>query len=429
MSLLKDLAELENAGIITSDTAWQIANYYQKKKITTPNRQLLIFGFIGALLVGIGLMFIVANQWDDMPRSVQTLCAFLLLIIPQALCGYVYLKKPDKIVWRESTALILFFAVGASISLISQIYHINGEVSGFTLVWALLTVPLIYLLDSSSISLAYLCCIMVFGLSVKNNGIFPFEEYLFWLLLVIPIPHYHAMIRKSPDNILVIIHHWIIPFVLVNTLGILSGDMKMLMYSSYISMFCIFYFAGNTGNLKNRPLIQNGYKIFGFLGTIIVLLVLTFKTSWSELAKENYSIAQLMGAPEFYAALILFILASMLLYGQNKSKPIKNWELMDVMYILFILIFILAIQNISIAIVTTDLTIFILGVLMLREGSRLSHLGVLNIGMLVIALLVICRSFDTDLTFVVKGTLFVLVGIGFFAANWLMIKKRNENEA
>ena len=136
-----------------------------------------------------------------------------------------------------------------------------------------------------------------------------------------------------------------------------------------------------------------------------------------------------MGAPEFYAALILFILASMLLYGQNKSKPIKNWELMDVMYILFILIFILAIQNISIAIVTTDLTIFILGVLMLREGSRLSHLGVLNIGMLVIALLVICRSFDTDLTFVVKGTLFVLVGIGFFAANWLMIKKRNENEA
>ena len=48
----------------------------------------------------------------------------------------------------------------------------------------------------------------------------------------------------------------------------------------------------------------------------------------------------------------------------------------------------------------------------------------LNSGMTVIALLVICRSFDSDLTFVVKGTLFVLVGIGFFVANWLMIKKK-----
>ena len=70
----------------------------------------------------------------------------------------------------------------------------------------------------------------------------------------------------------------------------------------------------------------------------------------------------------------------------------------------------------------------VLGLVMLREGSRHSQLGMLNLGMLVIALLVICRSFDTDLTFVVKGILFVLVGIGFFAANWLMIKKRKDYE-
>ena len=82
MNLLKDLPELVSANLISNDTAQQITDYYKRKQATSPNRQLLIFGIVGALLVGIGLMFIVANQWDDLPRSVQTLCAYLILLVP-----------------------------------------------------------------------------------------------------------------------------------------------------------------------------------------------------------------------------------------------------------------------------------------------------------------------------------------------------------
>ena len=429
MSLLKDLPELVSANLISNDTAQQITDYYKRKQVTSPNRQLLIFGIVGALLVGIGLMFIVANQWDDLPRSVQTLCAYLILLVPQLLCGYVLLKKPEKTVWRESTALILFFGVGASISLVSQIYHINGEMSSFMLTWTLLTVPLVYLLNSSSVSLAYLACIMIYGLSVRNVAATTLEEYLFWILFLIPLPRYFQIFKKSSENILFLAHHWIIPFVLTMTLGTISHKLKMVMYPNYIILFGIFYFVGNTADLKSRPLIQNGYKVFGFLGTVITLLILTFKSPWHDLAIGNYHLANLIIAPEFIAGIILFALASFLLYHQNKLKNLKNWGLMDFLYLLFLLIFILASQNTTLAVLAVNLVILFFGIFLLREGSRISHLGVLNIGMVVIALLVICRSFDTDLTFVVKGTLFVLVGIGFFGANWLMIKKRNNDEA
>ncbi len=429
MSLLKDLPELINANVISADTAEKISAFYRKKEVPSPNRQLLLFSILGALLVGTGVMFIVANQWDELPQSVKTCCAFMLLIVPQLLCGYVLLKKQNKLIWRESSALLLFFAVGANISLVSQIFNINGEMSSFTLTWMLLTVPLIYLLDVSALSLAYLFGTMVYGITARFNAPYPIEEYLFWFLFLLPLPRYIQHLKKSPENLLFILHHWMIPFVLIQTLGTLSHGSKMLLYPAYLTMFGIFYFIGNSSFFRNRPLIQNGYLLLGFAGTVIVLLIMTFKPIWTSFAEPHYQFNDLIVMPEFIACVILFTLASILLYRQNKNKPLTDWRLIDVVYILFLIIFILGAGATSLAIILVNLLIFALGLLMLREGVNLSHLGVLNIGMLVIALLVICRSFDTDLTFVVKGILFVLVGIGFFGSNLMMIKKRKKNEA
>lgn len=219
-----------------------------------------------------------------------------------------------------------------------------------------------------------------------------------------------------------------VPFVLTMTLGYLSHGIKMLMYPAYMTMFGIFYMIGNSHSFRNRPLISNGYLLIGFLGTVISLLIMSFKSNWKDMAETNFHINNLIAAPEFICCLILFGLATVLLLQQNKTMKLTEWNLNNIVFILFLLIFIFATQDVQLAVILDNLLVFGLGLLMLRIGSKKSHLGVINTGMLVIALLVICRSFDTDLTFVVKGILFVLVGIGFFLANWLMIKKRNGNE-
>ena len=429
MNLLKDLPELVSANIITTDTAQQITDYYQRKQVTSPNRQLLIFGILGALLVGTGLMFIIANQWEELPQSIQTMCAYLLLVVPQLLCGYVLLKKQQNIIWRESTALILFFAVGASISLISQIYHINGEMSSFMLTWMLLTVPLIYIMDSSAVSLAYLFGIMVYCPAARHNLSFPFEEYIYWLLLLLPMPRYFKLFKESPENILLTLHHWMIPFVLTMTLGSLSHEVRMFIYPAYLILFGIFYMIGNNRMFSNRTWLHNGYLVFGFAGTIVTLLIMSFKSTWKDMAAGNYSLNNLIAAPEFITCIALLVIAGILFYRQNRYRKLTEWKLIETACFIFLLIFILGIQDIRSAVILTNMLVLTLGIVMLRAGTKQSHLGVINTGMLVIALLVVCRSFDTDLTFVVKGILFVLVGIGFFVANWLMIKKRTKNEA
>jgi hypothetical protein len=56
-------------------------------------------------------------------------------------------------------------------------------------------------------------------------------------------------------------------------------------------------------------------------------------------------------------------------------------------------------------------------------GVRDRRLSVVNGGMLVLAALIICRFFDSDLGFVVKGLAFIAVGVGFLVTNLLLVKR------
>lgn len=93
--LLNDLQELINAGIITSDSADRIRQYYQNKKEPPNTRFNIVLAILGSLLVSLGIVLLVAHNWDEMPRDVQTIFAFLPLALGQGLCVFTLLKKKE----------------------------------------------------------------------------------------------------------------------------------------------------------------------------------------------------------------------------------------------------------------------------------------------------------------------------------------------
>jgi hypothetical protein len=78
--------------------------------------------------------------------------------------------------------------------------------------------------------------------------------------------------------------------------------------------------------------------------------------------------------------------------------------------------------------VLMNLLVLAAAIFTMQRGNALHHLGILNYGLLIIAALVVCRFFDTDISFVIRGLLFVGVGAGFFFANSQFIKKRKQHE-
>ncbi|MFL9837729.1 hypothetical protein ABS768_09490 [Flavobacterium sp. ST-75] len=71
--------------------------------------------------------------------------------------------------------------------------------------------------------------------------------------------------------------------------------------------------------------------------------------------------------------------------------------------------------------------VLVLGIITVKHGIDKVDFRKLNFGLTIIAALIICRFFDTNMTFAVRGVLFVCVGIGFFIANSMLVKKRRAN--
>jgi len=429
MSILKDIPELIKAGIITQETADKINDFYTTKNRNSPNRLFIVFGLFGAILVGLGIILLVAHNWDELSRTTKSFFAFLPLVAGQILCGFVLIKKTGSVGWRESVTVFLFFSIGACISLITQIYNIPGDLTSFLLTWMLLCLPLVYLMRSSITSLLYLTGITYY--SVETSYWYwshPFSEsYLYWFLLLAVLPHYYFLYKKRPESNFIIFHNWVVPLSVIICLGTVARNEGDLMYIAYFSLFGLFYLIGNSKFFQQQKLRNNGYKILGSLGTIVLLLVLSFDGFWQDLRNRDFNSGELITSPEFFASAVISLLGFGILYFQQKNKPSKEIEPIALVSILFIITFIIGLAS-PVSVVLINLFVFAIGLLTIFDGAKKDHLGILNYGLLIIMVLAICRFFDTDLSFIIRGFLFVSVGIGFFATNYWMLKKRKANE-
>lgn len=426
MSLQKDIGELLEAGVITPEVALKIQNHYQNKGGKSTGRILLAFGILGAILLGLGIILILAHNWDELPKTIKVFLAFVPLVSSQLLAGFGLLKKSGSLVWRETSAAFLFFSVGACIALIGQIYNIPGDAGSFLLSWMLLCLPMIYVMQSSVTSLLFVAGITWYAAYVGYFSPSPSIPYLYWLLLFATIPHYHHLIKVKPEGNFTIFHHWLIPLSLVISLGTTAESATKLMWVSYSSLFGLLFLIGGLDIIDRQKLINNGYKILGMTGSTIILLILSFDWFWLDLHKEGLSLVDSATTAEFWAVIILTG-AGISLFMQQKFKSIGELNPFGYVFLLFILIFILGLM-LPFMMVLINLLVFSIGLQASLKGARQNNLALLNAGLLLIVVLAVCRFFDGNISFVIRGLIFVGVGIGFFAGNYWILNKRKNHE-
>lgn len=425
--MLKDLPDLVKSGIITQESSDKIRDYYLDKKKPNTTRLFIVFGILGAILIGLGIILIIAHNWDEFSKLTKTFFAFLPLIIAQIIAGFTILKKSDSISWKESSAILVFFTIGASISMVSQIYNIPGDISSFLLTWMALAFPLIYLLNSSTASLLFIIGITTYACQTSYWTYPSSDSYSYWLMIAGVFPYYYKLLKKVPGSNFVIFHNWLISLSVVIVLGTLANDLEDLMFIAYMSLFGLLYLIGDQKAFLNQHIIKNAYKLIGSLGTIILLLFLSFNFYWEEMNVDKLLFSNLVISPEFYISLLISLSAIGLIM-KIKLNSVKNLNPISLVFILFILTFTVGVASPEIAVILINLSVFIIGILTIINGVERDHLGLLNFGLLMITALIICRFFDTDISFFIRGVLFVVVGAGFFMANYWMLRKRKTNE-
>ncbi len=421
--LLNELPELIKNQVISEDIALKIRQYYLSKQSDGPNRLFTVFGVLGSLLVGLGIILIMAHNWDEFTRPVKTIFAFLPLVLGQLFAGYSILKKKST-TWKEASGTFLFFAVGSSIALVSQIYNIPGDLSSYILTWIVLCLPLVYLLKSNAVAILHI----VFSTFYACNLGYGYESigetpWLYLLLIAFLLPHYLQLLKHRPEANITSIFNWLLPLSLIITLGVFVEQNDDFGYLMYVILFGLFYNIGKIPSFDDQKLRRNGYLIFGSVGTVIMLLLTSFNWIWEFSMTKNEFLSQ-----EFYIALILFCLALAVLIYSYSKQWVKRFNLFHFVFIIFTLLFFVGMADNLIPTILVNILIFALGLVTIKIGTDKFHFGILNYGLLIITALVVCRFFDTDLSYVIRGLLFVSVGLGFFLTNYVMLKRKKTFE-
>ena len=414
--LEKDLKKLVDDEVVSPDTAEAIRAWYHKKRTIAPNRLLVVSGVLGALLIGLGIILILAHNWAHFSRPIRTAIAFFPLLLGQSIVAYALLKNKSS-VWKESAGTFLFFAVGACMSLVSQIYHIPGEVEDLLLIWIILCTPLLYLLASKA--LAVLHILFSTWWAVSSGYAYQAEPpWMYWVFLGILLPFMIQMYRKNTNSNTFFVLTWLFSISITICLGAFV-EVDEIGFLLYIFFFSSIYSIGKTFVPELENTAKNGFLIIGSLGTVSTLLIVSFQYFWE-------GVASLQGYVGGEWILLLFFFILVIFLNLNHVLKRKDFDGFLIVPFVFSAIFWLGTGYPSLAMICLNLFILVLGILMLVRGAKIKSLLRLNYGLLTVAVLIVCRFFDTDISFVVRGGIFIGVGITFFIANYSVLRDRRK---
>jgi uncharacterized membrane protein len=418
VSLLKDLEELQTQGVITSDVAGRIRDYYEKPK-SGASRMIIAFGIVGALLVGMGIVMILAHNWDDFSNPVKLTIGMMPLLAAQVICGWLVLRNITSAAWREAASLLLIFSVATAIAIVSQVYNMGGSMSSFLLTWMLLCVPIPYLMQSRIASL--FCWVVITWYAFESGNIFSHTRapVYYWVLVLLLAPYYIRQVQREPQSNNVSWHNWIIALSVAMTFSLNRFESDDLLAPAFVTLFSIFVLIGQLPVFANRRLMANGWLVVGSGSMIIVLLYLTFE--WPQISGRSLD---WWISPELFIWLGLTAIAVWFIRYLGKSIGYLNVLSKSYTFIAFLPLLFVGGYSEGLARVMTNLLILALGVYTIREGALENKLWKMNYGLLILSILIICRFFDTELSFVIRGLLFVGIGLGFFLMNYYAVRKR-----
>ena len=421
--LSEALPELLRDGLLDLQQVERIRAKYAVPDERSGNRMLLLLAILGSLLVGLGIILIVAHNWDDLPRSARTVLAFLPVVLGQGLVAFAVFRKPDEVSWREGSALLLACGVCASVALISQIYHIHGELEGYLLLCCALMLPLLYIPGSVIVALGYVALVLWQGVLVRTEHFgadqFPWGMVL---LLAAAIPFYLQQARRMGSSV----GFWWLSLFMAIAVGVASqlfytdwSMLHMVVMLALAAAYTLVPWLFHNGALRTWP-----WVLVGGLMVLIIFFAFSFRPLWDELLREGHTA---IAADAMALGVVSAIALSVFVIAHRRRRLFERWPYPEALG-LFVIAYFVSMGSAGMAAILINLSLLAMGVVTVRQGIETASLKRMNLGLFVVSLTILLRFFDTDLSFVVRGLVFIGIGLGFLYMNLRMMRQRQQHE-
>ncbi len=426
--ILRELPLLEEYGLLDTPARKRLEDHYNSQPTTQSNWIVIAFAILGALLIGGGIILLFAHNWEELSRSTRAVLSFCPLAVGIGF-GWIALKRNGTSL-QESAALFQTLAVGASIALIGQTYHIPSNTPAFLLTWALLIMPLIFLLKSVGSYVFYLALITCWAGAAQDR----YDQAIgLWALLLPALFWIVNCCRVSWHSPRTLLSLWALMLCLPIALGItMEHEVPGLWIVVYASFFSLIGLLG----LRYLPESQGWSNPLGSAG-ILGITGLTYLFTWYELwGKVHWSYrhwAQVSNWELWHDAFVALLL--LIPWAITAVKTFDRHSLPNLILASFPPLAVIAFATSltrDFELINTlifNLYMLTLGLAYLVQGCRTIRLRLVNFGMAVLSLLLVSRFFDSDFGFLARGIAFILIGCGFLIANLLIARQKHKLEA
>ncbi len=427
--LLKELPQMTNAGLIDKEHSDTIRLYYQKKIEAKTPLAILLLAILGALLLGGGVILIFAHNWEDFSRPLRAFLSFLPLLIAHSL-GAVYFWKNRQEAWAESVALFTSLAVAAALGLVSQTYHIEGSLSGFILTWMILSLPLIYLFRSISVTLLYftgITTLLYIDISWWSSSATLY--YTYWPLLLGIIPFWIMKYRSEKGSASFTLINWFLGISLIcasfMALPQLLYDFRAIIIVTICASLLLFENLFFTAEVSSW---HSPFRVLGKLGLLLFYIIFSYFDVWKSITfRFTFSpdkIPTLSDLPNFLT--LFWLVVSLFLLIQVWRKKDSEIIILSAGFPLILTSYFFSYFPLMVLINTAlaNIYLLLLGVYYLHSGLKTVRARTTNLGVFLIAAVIILRFFDVDLSFLIRGIIFMILGAAFLYTNHFIIKKK-----
>lgn len=281
MNLSKKISEWQQAKLISASQGEAIAAYESRHK--KPVLMYAMF-FLSIFCIGLGIISLIASNWQEIPAAAKLVLDILLLgIVGAGLLRAIYNNKDLQ---REILILLNALLILGSIGLVGQIYHLQPDGYKALLLWAGLSAPLLALTQKPILAIVWL---PVFIVSLIDS----LTHYQWFVSL------YTSLSQTFPFGLAVsFLTLWAIVYYGLRLLiskrhsGIIRANRLWMSLSVVLLIFMMDFFAGNMWVAD----LLTSYHNYSFNPLIIAIIILSLSglSRYIYTTKQSYLIISIL---------------------------------------------------------------------------------------------------------------------------------------